>query len=398
MSAAMKLVLEDGTILPGKSFASARTVAGEVVFNTAMTGYVESLTDPSYRGQILVLTYPLQGNYGVPPPRKPGSIDRPYEASKIQVQGLVVQNYVPTHSHHAGTRSLGEWLASEDVPGITGIDTRTLTRKLREKGTMRGWLFPAEQSLEDAQRMAHTVEMKTEVWRLVAPTQPIKYPGGEPHVLLVDAGAKDNLVRSLLERGATVTRAPWHADIVKLAQECDGILLGNGPGDPEDLQPLVEKIRTLLPTYNKPIFGVCLGNQILAWRPAATPQAALRPPRREPAGARPAHPALLHHLAEPRLRAAGQQPARRLGALVRQPERRHQRGRPRPLQAFFSVQFHPEASPGPATPASSSTTSSAWWARADGSEDGHPCTVHTSPRSPSGPGARLGRPTDRPGR
>lgn len=263
MSAAMKLVLEDGTILPGKSFASARTVAGEVVFNTAMTGYVESLTDPSYRGQILVLTYPLQGNYGVPPPRKPGSIDRPYEASKIQVQGLVVQNYVPTHSHHAGARSLGEWLSSEDVPGITGIDTRTLTRKLREKGTMRGWLFPAEQSLEDAKRTAHTVEMKNEVWRLVAPTQPIKYPGGEPHVLLVDAGAKDNLVRSLLERGATVTRAPWHADIVKLAQECDGILLGNGPGDPEDLQPLVEKIRTLLPTYNKPIFGVCLGNQIL---------------------------------------------------------------------------------------------------------------------------------------
>jgi carbamoyl-phosphate synthase small subunit len=212
-----------------------------------MTGYVETLTDPSYRGQILVLTYPLQGNYGVPPPRKPGSIDRPYEASKIQVQGLVVQNYVPTHSHHAGARSLGEWLASEDVPGITGIDTRTLTRKLRENGTMRGWLFPAEQSLEAPKRMAHTVEMKTEVFRLVAPTQPIKYPGGEPQD---PAGRR----RREGQPRALAARARRHRDpralarrLAKLAQECDGILLGNGPGDPKDLQPLVEKIRALLP-------------------------------------------------------------------------------------------------------------------------------------------------------
>lgn len=263
MSAAMKLVLEDGTVLPGQSFAAARTVAGEVVFNTAMTGYVESLTDPSYRGQILVLTYPLQGSYGVPPPRQPGSIERPYEASRIQVQGLVVQNYVPQHSHHSGTRSLGEWLASEDVPGITGIDTRTLTRKLREKGTMRGWLFPAEQTLEDAQRSAAEVEMKSELFRLVAPKAPITYPGGDTNILLIDAGAKDNLVRSLTERGATVTRAPWHADIVALAEKADGILIGNGPGDPKDLAPLIAKVRTLLGTYTRPIFGVCLGNQIL---------------------------------------------------------------------------------------------------------------------------------------
>jgi len=259
----MKLVLEDGTILPGRGFAAAKPVGGEVVFNTAMTGYVESLTDPSYRGQILVLTYPLQGSYGVPAPRKAGSIDRPFEASKIQVQGLVVQNYVPTHSHHSSGRSLGEWLSSEDVPGITGVDTRTLTRKLREKGTMRGWLFPAEMTIERAKAAAAEVEMKEDVFRLVAPTAPIKYPGGDPHILLIDAGAKDNLVRSLLDRGATVTRAPWHADLAKLASECDGILLGNGPGDPKDLQPLITKMRGLLSTYTRPIFGVCLGHQIL---------------------------------------------------------------------------------------------------------------------------------------
>jgi carbamoyl-phosphate synthase small subunit len=259
----MKLVLEDGTVLTGRAFAARRPIVGEVVFNTAMTGYVESLTDPSYRGQILVLTYPLAGNYGVPGSRKPGAIDRPFEASHIQVHGLVVQNYVERHSHYQSTRSLGQWLESENVPAMTGVDTRSLTRRLRERGTMRGWMFPADMTLEEAKRRAQEIDMREQVFRLVAPDAPIKYPGGEPHVLLVDAGAKDNLVRSLLERGATVTRAPWHADIVKLAQGADGVLIGNGPGDPKDLAPLIEKVRVLLGGYPKPIFGVCLGHQIL---------------------------------------------------------------------------------------------------------------------------------------
>src|SRR5690242_1949294 len=138
----MKLVLEDGTTMEGACFGAARAVAGEVVFNTAMSGYVEALTDPSYKGQILVLTYPLVGNYGVPAPRAAGSISAPYESDRIQVQGLVVQHYVDDYSHHAAARSLGAWLAAEGIPGITGIDTRTLTRKLRERGTMRGYLLP----------------------------------------------------------------------------------------------------------------------------------------------------------------------------------------------------------------------------------------------------------------
>src|SRR5881296_1604058 len=121
----MKLVLEDGTEMVGSGFAAEKAVAGEVVFNTGMTGYVESLTDPSYRGQILVLTYPLVGNYGVPGPRARGSLARPYESNRIQVQGLVVQNYIEAYSHHAAARSLGAWLASENVPAVTGIDTRT---------------------------------------------------------------------------------------------------------------------------------------------------------------------------------------------------------------------------------------------------------------------------------
>jgi carbamoyl-phosphate synthase small subunit len=136
-------VLEDGTEMQGRSVGTAKAVGGEVVFNTGMTGYVETLTDPSYGGQILVLTYPLIGNYGVPPPRAATSIDGPYESGRIQVQGLVVQNYMETYSHHQATRSLSEWLSSEGVPAVTGIDTRTLTRRLREFGTMKGWLSPA---------------------------------------------------------------------------------------------------------------------------------------------------------------------------------------------------------------------------------------------------------------
>src|SRR6516165_10192950 len=204
----MKLALSEGTVFFGQPFGALREARGEVVFNTGMVGYVETLTDPSYKGQILVTTYPLIGNYGVPAPRAPGSIDRPYESGNIQVQGLVVQTYAHHYSHHAATRSLGAWLQAEGVPAVTGIDTRTLTRKLREHGTMKGWLVPANHA-GHARNEAKTVDMN-EVFRLVAPDNVIRYEGGPLKVLLVDAGAKDNMVRSLLKRGATVVRAPWH--------------------------------------------------------------------------------------------------------------------------------------------------------------------------------------------
>lgn len=260
----MKLILEDGTELAGQSFGTHRSVAGEVVFNTGMTGYVECLTDPSYRGQILVLTYPLIGNYGVPPEREPGSMTRPFESSEIQVMGLVVQNYVDHHSHHASGRSLAEWLKSQDIPLLSGIDTRRLTQKLREKGTMRGWIV-AGGNVDWEKKNAARVDMRDEVFKLVSPKETVTHEGnGGPHVLLVDAGCKDNICRSLLERGAKVTRVPYFADVVGLAKEADGVLLGNGPGDPKDLGELIEKIRELLGFYNKPIMGVCLGNQILA--------------------------------------------------------------------------------------------------------------------------------------
>jgi carbamoyl-phosphate synthase small subunit len=257
------LLLEDGTELRGRSFGMAGAVCGEVVFNTAMSGYIETLTDPSYHGQILVLTYPLIGNYGVPAARSI-SLARPYESDDVQVQGLVVQNYVAAHSHHAASRSLHEWLLAERIPGLTGIDTRALTRRLRERGTMQGWLYPATMSAAEARSLASRVDMRVEVFKQVAPREPVRYGGGKYTVLLIDAGAKDNIVRSLLARSASVIRAPWHADLAALAGEADGILIGNGPGDPKDLASLVAQIRALLGSYRKPIFGVCLGNQILA--------------------------------------------------------------------------------------------------------------------------------------
>lgn len=260
----MKLVLEDGTEMIGHAFGSLRPVGGEVVFNTGMTGYVETLTDPSYRGQILVLTYPLIGNYGVPAPRVLGSLEQPYESDRIQVQGLVVQQYVDAYSHHKATRSLSQWLLSENIPGITDIDTRTLTRRLRESGTMKGWLSPAGMDLIMAQQSADIVDMSKDVFHIVTSNEPVFYQGGKPTILLVDVGVKDNIVRSLLARGTSVIRVPWHASLWKFTDEADGIVIGNGPGDPKDLASLVEQLRALLASYKKPIFGICLGNQLLA--------------------------------------------------------------------------------------------------------------------------------------
>ncbi len=344
----MILVLEDGTRLAGQGFGARAPVVGEVVFNTGMTGYVEALTDPSYRGQILVLTYPLAGNYGVPPARVPGSLDRPFESDRIQVQGLVVQNYVADYSHHGAARSLGDWLAAEQVPAISGIDTRTLTRKLREHGTMRGWVFPAEMSLEQARAEAAGVEMQHEVFRAVAPAAPTRYPGGQQQVLLIDVGAKDNILRSLLARGVSVLRAPWHADLEALAHEADGIMIGNGPGDPKDLGPLVATLRALLDTYHKPVFGICLGHQLLSLAAGADTfklpygHRGLNQPVQDLV-TRKCHITSQNHgyAVKENSLPAGWEP---WFVNVNDGTNEGIRAMNRP---FFSVQFHPEAQPGP---------------------------------------------------
>lgn len=256
----MKLILDDGTELNGRSFGEARPVHGEVVFNTAMAGYVETLTDPSYKGQILVLTYPLIGNYGVPASRSGDSLEPPFESGSIQVQGLIVQHYVDDFSHHRGQRALAEWLKVESVPAIDGVDTRALTRRLREHGTMPGYLLPDGVGPAEAEG----IDMGSEVFNLVAPDAPVRYEAGPLTVMLVDVGAKDNIVRSLMKRGVSVLRVPWHARLADYVDEVDGVLIGNGPGDPSDLGELVTQIRLLMAQGTVPIFGICLGHQILS--------------------------------------------------------------------------------------------------------------------------------------
>ena len=252
----MQLVLEDGTVLEGRSFGANRDVRGEVVFNTGLTGYPETLTDPSYRGQILVMTYPLQGNYGVPA--------GPFESDRIQIQGLVVTHYSGRPSHHTAIKSLGDWLKEEGIPAIEGVDTRTLTRRLRERGTMGGYLLGqhAPAGLENAKRNAHAVEMKRVVADL-APARMQRFAGGDLRILVIDTGAKENIIRSLQDRGATVLLAPFATDWEPMLAEVDGVMLTNGPGDPQDLGELVGKVRTII-AKGVPTFGICLGHQLLA--------------------------------------------------------------------------------------------------------------------------------------
>lgn len=259
----MRLILDDGTEFTGTSFGADCAVRGEVVFNTGMAGYVETLTDPSYRGQILVMTYPSIGNYGVPADRCPASIDAPFESNRIQVQGLVVQSYSAAFSHHGAVRSLAEWLRANGVPAIHGVDTRFLTRHLRNAGTMPGLLL-ADEGPHAHHSAARGVDMSEDVFRLVAPEKPHRYEGGARTVLLVDVGAKDNIVRSLLNRGVSVLRAPWNTDLLSFWPEVDAVLIGNGPGDPANLTSLTLQVRQMLERADKPVMGICLGNQILA--------------------------------------------------------------------------------------------------------------------------------------
>ena len=244
----MKIFLEDGTLFEGESFGAPKTVSGEVVFNTGMTGYVESLTDPSYAGQILVCTYPLIGNYGVPDKKF-------FESEKIQVAGLVVAEYSGNYSHHAAEKSLGEWLKESGVPAITGVDTRALTKKLREHGVMLGQLVqkgkPKKFTDPNEENLVARVSIKK---RRVYGDGPLK-------IIAVDCGMKENIVRSMTRPETTLIRVPWDYDFT--TEEYDGLLLSNGPGDPTMCAATITNIRKAM-SEGKPILGICLGNQLLA--------------------------------------------------------------------------------------------------------------------------------------
>ncbi len=251
----VKLTLEDGSVYNGQAFGSVIPVAGEVVFNTAMTGYPESLTDPSYRGQILCLTYPLIGNYGAPVKSEENNMLRFYESNSIHIAGLIVSDYSFEYSHWNAIESLDEWLKKNNIPGIYGIDTRALTKRIREKGAMLGKIEPEGTST------AFYDPNKVNLVDEVSIREKQVYGSGKYRIALVDCGVKYNIIRNLLKRDTTVIRVPWDYDFHK--EEFDGLFLSNGPGDPKMCDVTITNIRKSF-GENKPIFGICLGNQLMA--------------------------------------------------------------------------------------------------------------------------------------
>ncbi|MCD8072307.1 MAG: glutamine-hydrolyzing carbamoyl-phosphate synthase small subunit [Alistipes sp.] len=257
------LILEDGSRFEGYSFGEPCPAVGEVVFNTAMTGYPESLTDPSYSGQILVITYPLVGNYGVPGGETENGLPKFFESDRIHIRALVVSDYSFDHSHWNASRSLDSWLKEQGVPAIYGVDTRQITKIIREKGVMLGKVaiegLPGPERFEDPN-----------TGNLVAGascSEVTTYGSGRHRVVLVDCGCKYNIIRCLLRRDVTVVRVPWNHDFTGM--DYDGVMISNGPGDPAMARETVDIIRRAMDA-GKPIFGICMGNQILAMAAGAT--------------------------------------------------------------------------------------------------------------------------------
>jgi len=265
------LLLEDGTIVEGKGFGAEGVKFGEVVFTTAMVGYPESLTDPSYKGQILVITYPLIGNYGVPSKEiRENGIPIHYESDKIQVEGYVISKLMRL-SHWASEMSLNEWLKKEGIPGIEGVDTRALVKKIREKGVMMGALAVGDYEKEELGKIMEKVrKLSYDEANFVDKVTPKEIIIHEPKkadktVVVVDCGVKYGILREFLKRGFKVIRIPYTYDPIKAFEEfnADGIFLSNGPGNPALLETLVEKVKAVI-EYNVPTMGICLGSQILA--------------------------------------------------------------------------------------------------------------------------------------
>ena len=251
----IQLLLKDGTVFSGQSFGYRKSVSGEVVFNTAMSGYPESLTDPSYMGQILVLTYPLIGNYGVPPMLKENGLLRYFESENIHVRALVVSEYSVETSHWNSWKTLSRWLIENKVPGISGIDTRALTVHIREKGVMSGKMIfdNADTGFVETDKMNMVEKVSTKTVTT--------YGNGKYKIVLVDCGVKANIIRMLISRDATVIRVPW--DYNYLDMEYDGLFVSNGPGDPVQLTPTIKYLSEAL-NQDRPVFGICMGNQLLA--------------------------------------------------------------------------------------------------------------------------------------
>ena len=250
-----KLILQDGSVFKGYSFGSQSAASGEVVFNTGMVGYPETLTDPSYKGQIITMTYPLIGNYGVPGNERENNLLQYFESDKIQIEGLVISDYSELYHHWNAKKSLSQWLEENNIPGIYGVDTRALTKKLRTKGTLLGKLVCGNEkiSFQDPNKRNLIAE--------VSINQPIIYEKGKKKILIIDCGTKNSIIRAFLRRNFTVMRVPWDFNFDE--EKVSGIILSNGPGDPKKCKKTIENVQVAL-SKDIPILGICLGSQILA--------------------------------------------------------------------------------------------------------------------------------------
>lgn len=249
-----KLILKDGSEFTGVAFGFPKNTNGEVVFNTGMVGYPETMTDPSYRGQVLVCTYPLIGNYGIPNDERENGLYKNFESEEIHVRALIISDYSFDYSHWSAVKSLSDWMKEQKVPGIYGIDTRGLTRKLREEGTMLGKV------LIDSSDIDYEDPNLNDLVGEVSIKEPVEFSKGKKKVVIVDCGAKNNIFQAFLRRNISILRVPYDYDFTK--EKVNGILISNGPGDPKMCKSTIENTRRAI-EKGIPILGICLGSQIL---------------------------------------------------------------------------------------------------------------------------------------
>ena len=258
--------IRDGPMFTGKSFGARSNISGEAVFTTSLVGYPESLTDPSYRGQILVFTQPLIGNYGVPSAEKDkNGLLKYFESPNLQAAGVVVADVAEQYSHWTAVESLGEWCSREGVPAISGVDTRAIVTYLREQGSSLAKITVGEE-YDANEDEAFTDPEQIHLVRQVSTKQPFHISAADPtsHVAVIDCGVKENILRSLVGRGSSVTVFPFDYPIHKVAHHFDGVFISNGPGDPTHCQDTVYHLQRLMESSQVPIFGICLGHQLLA--------------------------------------------------------------------------------------------------------------------------------------
>lgn len=253
------LTLKSGQSFTGVSFGASTNVSGEAVFTTSLVGYPESMTDPSYTGQILVFTQPLIGNYGVPGPVKDEyGLYKYFESEKIQVAGIVVNDYATQYSHWTAVESLGEWCKRFGIPAISGVDTRAIVHILREQGSTLGHI-----GINDAKPVFADPNVDNLVAKVSTPV-PVEYnPDGDIKIAVIDCGVKQNILRCLVKRGAHVMVLPYNYDFLKDADAFDGLFISNGPGSPTTCPETIANLRKAIDTFNKPIFGICMGNLLL---------------------------------------------------------------------------------------------------------------------------------------